>query len=126
VLPSNNPCGASTNLHGQKQLGTRVALHICLTKDQKPYFERGAVFHISGNERWQGHDFECAPSMSVQQFTTAQTRLDSIPQQTLPLPTPPNLADPTKLNQIYFAFDTHMKLAQSFPVEAPIYNERSG
>lgn len=124
VLPANNPCGRSTVCLDKNDWAPRAGIAYLLTKDGKTVFRAGSGFGyfwgING-----GRQMVENPPMNVQQsFTTAPNAPPTLSlTQALPIPVPPNLSDPTQLTNIFLAYDTHMKLAQSIQWSADIQRE---
>jgi hypothetical protein len=124
VLPTSNPCGRSTVCLDKTPFAPRLGIAYMLTKDQKTVFRAGSgvgyFWGINGGRQM----VENAPMNVQQSFTTAANAPPTLYLTTpLPVPVAPNLADPTQLNLIWIAYDTHMKLAQNFQWSADIQRQ---
>ncbi len=124
VLPRDNPCGRSTVCLDKKGWAPRVGIAYSLTKDQKTVFRAGSGVGYFWGMNGGRQMVENPPMNVIQQFTTNPEAAPSLSlSQTLPRPVLPNLSDPTQLNIIFLAYDTHMKLAQSMQWSADIQRE---
>ncbi len=124
VLPTSNPCGRSTVCLDKTPFAPRAGIAYMLTKDQKTVFRAGSgigyFWGINGGRQM----VENAPMNVQQSFTTAANAPPTLYLTTpLPVPVAPNLSDPTQLNLIWIAYDTHMKLAQSIQWSADIQRQ---
>jgi hypothetical protein len=115
ILPNqNNSCGQSMVCLDKNNWGPRLGVTYMLTKDQKTVLRTGAGFsYFWGNNG--GRMMHSNPPMNIiQQFTTDQNGAPTMTlSQGLPIPTVPNLQDPTQLSQLFYAFDQNIVLAKS-------------
>ena len=127
VLPTNNPCGASTVCLDTNNWAPRVGIAYLLTKDGKTVFRAGSGFSYFWGMNGGRQMVENPPMNVQQQFTTASNAPPTLSlTQALPAPNPNvNLLDPANLTNIFIAYDTHMKLAESIQWSADIQRQLS-
>ncbi len=125
LLPTNNPCGASTICLDKSPWAPRVGIAYQLTSDGKTVFRAGSgIAYFWGMNG--GRQMVENPPMNVQQqFTTASNAPPTLYLTTLlPAPNPNvNLLNPANLTNIFIAYDAHMKLAQNFQWSADIQRQ---
>jgi len=122
--PQNNPCGRSTVCLDKNNWSPRLGIAYQLTSDGKTVFRAGSgvgfFWGMNG-----GRQMTQNPTMAlIQQFTTDPLVAPTLTLSgALPRPTLPNLSDPSQLNFIFLAYDTQMKLAESWQWSADLQRE---
>jgi hypothetical protein len=111
---ANNQCGESTICLDDNNLGPRLGIAYELTGDHKTVLRTGAgISYFSANNG--GKMLHQNPPMNIiQQFSTTSTGSPtSFLSQGLPLPVIPNLADPTQLTQLFYAWDPNTDIIKN-------------